>query len=139
MGSRAGSSGEGAQGVLKVRLAGDSHAPGKARKSVETFRPRVEPPLLDDLKLLVSEVVTNSVQHGGSHPNSWVNLRLQVVGGAIRAEITNPGRAFSPHRDLPAPGQQSGRGLYLVDLLADRWGVSNNDVTRVWFEIEVSH
>lgn len=138
MGTETGTSGEETQRVLEVRLERDSHAPSKARKSLETLRPRIEPPLLEDLKLLVSELVTNSVQHGGPDLDTWIDLRLQLSGAAVRAEVTNPGHGFRHHHGPPGHGQQSGRGLYLVDLLADRWGVSNNDVTRVWFEIGAS-
>ena len=62
-------------------------------------------------QLLASELVTNSIRHAGLTPTDEVRIR------AIR----------------PAPGAQSGWGLFLVDRLSDRWGSSPG---RYWFEIE---
>lgn len=120
---------------MDIRLARDVRAPGLARRSLEVLRPRLDPSTFDDVKLLVSELVTNSVQHTGPHSDSWVGVRLRLLPNAVRAEVTDPGPGFvsEPH---PAPRDQaSGRGLYLVGLLSDRWGVAREGTTRVWFEI----
>lgn len=121
--------------VLDMRLARTARAPGEARRSLEALRHRIDPAVFNDVRLLVSELVTNSVQHEGPDPGSWVAVRLRVSAAAVRGEVTNPGPGFHPERRPPRQGQESGRGLYLVDQLANRWGVSKNGVTRVWFEI----
>jgi anti-sigma regulatory factor (Ser/Thr protein kinase) len=133
MGIRSRHSGE--QSLVDIRLTRDLRAPGLARRSLEALRPRIDASTLDDVKLLVSELVTNSVQHAGENSDSWVGLRLRLLPNAVRAEIIDPGPGFLQERG-PAPrDQESGRGLYLVDLISDRWGVEGNDITRVWFEI----
>jgi len=121
-----------------MRLARTARAPGEARRSLEALRHRIDPAVFDDVRLLVSELVTNSVQHEGPDPGSWVEVRLRVSPAAVQGEVTNPGPGFHPEARPPGQGQESGRGLYLVDRLANRWGVSKNGVTRVWFEIAAS-
>ena len=123
------------ESIVNIRLTRDVRAPALARRSLDALRPRIDATTLDDLKLLVSELVTNSVQHTGPDPDSWVGIRLRLLPNVIRAEITDPGLGFL-RKPPPAPGdQESGRGLYLVDLISDRWGVEGYGITRVWFEI----
>lgn len=133
-----GTSGGNDRSVLDMRLSRTARAPREARRSLEALRHRIDPEVFDDVRLLVSELVTNSVQHEGPDPGSWVDVRLRVSGAAVRGEVTNPGPGFHPEPRPPAQGEESGRGLYLVDRLANRWGVSKNGVTRVWFEIAAS-
>lgn len=128
----------GGESVVDIRLSRDVRAPALARRSLEALRPRVNETTLDDVKLLVSELVTNSVRHTGPDPNSWVAVRLRILSNVIRAEITDPGLGFV-REARPAPrDQESGRGLYLVDLISDRWGVERDGITRVWFEIRAA-
>jgi anti-sigma regulatory factor (Ser/Thr protein kinase) len=128
-------SGEKSQSLVDVRLARDVRAPALARRALEVVRPRVRPNTFHDVRLLVSELVTNSVQHGGPESDSWVCVRLRLLRNAVRVEVTDPGRGFF-FEGRPAPREQaSGRGLFLVGLLSDRWGVAGEGVTRVWFEI----
>lgn len=133
-----GTSGSDSRSLLDMRLARTARAPSEARRSLEALRHRIDAAVFDDVRLVVSELVTNSVQHEGPDPGSWVNVRLRVSGAAVRGEVINPGPGFHPEPRPPEQGQESGRGLYLVDRLADRWGVSKNGVTRVWFEIAAS-
>jgi anti-sigma regulatory factor (Ser/Thr protein kinase) len=130
-----GASGETVHSVVDVRLDRDVRAPALARRALEVLRPRIDATTFDDVRLLVSELVTNSVQHGGPEADSWVGVRLRLLPNAVRAEVTDPGSGFLFER-RPAPRDQaSGRGLFLVGLLSDRWGVAGDGVTRVWFEI----
>ena len=89
--------------------------------------------LVDDAVLLVSELVTNAVVHGRSD----VALRLWRTGSGVRVEIADrhPG-AVLPRR--PDPEALGGRGLYLVETLAQDWGVRPAKPGKaVWFELEV--
>jgi anti-sigma regulatory factor (Ser/Thr protein kinase) len=124
--------------VVEVRLKGDSRAPARARRAVEPLRSRVDPSTFSDVKLLVSELVTNSVRHAGVDRPSWVGIRLYDLGWAIRAEVTDPGPGFVPESRPVPRDRDSGRGLYLVGAISDRWGVDTDAFTRVWFEIAAS-
>jgi anti-sigma regulatory factor (Ser/Thr protein kinase) len=125
----------GGRSIVDIRLTRDVRAPGLARRALEALRFRIDGSTLDNLKLLVSELVTNSVQHAGALSHSWVRLRLRILPDVIRAEITDPGLGFIREPRPASRDQESGRGLYLVDLISDRWGVEGDGITRVWFEI----
>ena len=86
--------------------------------------------------MLASELVTNSVRHGDGLE---VLLRWVVDDASVVVEVCDGGSGFSawPPRPLPERDQTGGRGLFLVDRLATRWGTyrAGADVC-VWFEIE---
>jgi hypothetical protein len=67
-------------------------------------------------------------------------VTLYGVGGTLRIEVTDTRGDHLPHTELPAPDAESGRGLVLVDALADRWGVAPGPRPRktVWAEIDLS-
>ena len=92
--------------------------------------------MLENLRLLVSEVVTNSLRHGGARPETEsIEVTIEQIGDRIVVEVVDPGRGFVPSVCEPRPGQTSGWGLFLVDSIASRWGVHGDGATRVWFEI----
>jgi anti-sigma regulatory factor (Ser/Thr protein kinase) len=81
-----------------------------------------------DAALMVSELVTNAVQHG----LGAITLRIEVEPDAVRVEVADDGNAaVAPS---PAPGAHGGWGLRIVDQLADDWGVLNGS-TKVWFRL----
>jgi anti-sigma regulatory factor (Ser/Thr protein kinase) len=84
----------------------------------------------------VSELVTNSVRHGELSASDHVHLRLADRGNRIRVEVTDPGDGFdSRPSPTPDPESPSGWGLFLVSRIADRWGMSGDGATTVWFEL----
>ncbi|MFE7511304.1 ATP-binding protein [Streptomyces sp. NPDC057540] len=88
----------------------------------------------DDVLLLVSEVVTNALTHGGVP----YELRLDGSEGRLWVQVsdTSPLRP-RPHGRHDA-GRPSGHGLYLLGRLADAWGcVPRCRGKAVWFEVEV--
>jgi anti-sigma regulatory factor (Ser/Thr protein kinase) len=92
---------------------------------------------LEDLNLLVSELVTNSIRHAGEL--SSVRLDISVNEERVRVNVCDAGRGFEPAaRPMPAADAASGWGLYLVDRLSDRWGVVQEKDTTVWFEMDVA-
>ena len=90
----------------------------------------------ETLQLLVTELVTNSIRHGRLGTTQWIDLSVESTPQAVRVSVSDPGVGFSWPAVPPRPGNPSGWGLYLVEQMADRWGVVGNDTTRVWFEIE---
>jgi anti-sigma regulatory factor (Ser/Thr protein kinase) len=122
--------------VRHLRLGG-FEAPGAARNFVcsvadEAFS---DADLTDSLRLIVSEVVTNGVMHGLSGDDGCVELVLEVERDRLRLEVVDDGAGFEPD---PTPGpvdEPGGWGLFVVDRLADRWGVDAAGGTRVWLEM----
>jgi anti-sigma regulatory factor (Ser/Thr protein kinase) len=87
----------------------------------------------DDARLLVSELVSNSVRHADQPPGAPLRIRAFGVGGVVRVEVEDRGQG-SLRRRADRPGQ-GGFGLQLVEVLAARWGVNHEHGTRVWFEL----
>lgn len=122
---------------VELEIAGSLGAPASARRAVEGLAAELPSGILDDLRLLVSELVTNSVRHAGLSPGEAVHLRITSSRKLVRVEVADAGTGFSPQvREQRSATQVSGWGLYLVDRIADRWGVSGDGTTLVWFEID---
>jgi anti-sigma regulatory factor (Ser/Thr protein kinase) len=84
----------------------------------------------------VSELVTNSVRHSSADPRRSVGLEVAVTPSKLRVEVSDGGRGFEPRRRDGDRSRPGGWGLYLVEQIADRWGVVLGSLTRVWFEID---
>lgn len=124
--------------VGEVRLLARPESAGAARRLTRDQLQRrwlLNPQLTDDAVLLVSELVGNAVKHAGAHV---FGLRIRRRRGWIRIEVRDPSRALPCHlpvREL----DESGRGLWLVDRLADRWGVDLlPDGKTTWFELRLT-
>ncbi len=106
-------------------------APAQARRIIaDELASRLSGPVLDDVKLMVSELVTNGVVHGSTEPDAPVMLDL-LVNGDIRCRVLDHGHGFvdGPRREGPG-----GWGLHLVEQLSDRWGMRcSPQQTEVWF------
>jgi anti-sigma regulatory factor (Ser/Thr protein kinase) len=93
-------------------------------RTLRTWELQVEIP---DLVLLVSELVSNALLHGAG----TISVDIAYEEGLLRLDVTDQGGTSLPHLET---GELGGRGLRLVDLLADAWGVEKNArETRVWF------
>jgi anti-sigma regulatory factor (Ser/Thr protein kinase) len=88
---------------------------------------------METLRLLVTELVSNSVRHARA---DTVILKVLVGRTVVLTEVTDEGPGFDPE-DAGKPGaDDSGWGLFLVERLAQRWGVTQqDDATKVWFEL----
>jgi anti-sigma regulatory factor (Ser/Thr protein kinase) len=89
-----------------------------------------------DVRLLVSELVTNAVRHANLAAGDVILLVVEVGDRLLRVEVHDPGGGFIPTAPSPDPARPSGWGLYLVAELADRWGVDSDERTLVWFELD---
>ncbi len=91
-------------------------------------------PLVDDAKLLVSELVTNALRYG---EGGEIEFRLVVAGKELLIAV-NDGSARRPQlRMVGAASSETGRGLVLVAGLADDWGVSP-DGTTTWCTLSLA-
>jgi anti-sigma regulatory factor (Ser/Thr protein kinase) len=93
---------------------------------------------LDRAPQIVAELAANAVTHGRV-PGRDFRLTLYVVAATLRIEVTDT-RGDELPRIAPEPDPadaESGRGLLLVDALADRWGVAEGARPRktVWAEV----
>jgi anti-sigma regulatory factor (Ser/Thr protein kinase) len=116
-----------------VLLAGGPQAAASARGAVSRLRADLDEPLIENLRLLVTELVTNSVRHADA---SRIDLIVVVGDKRIRVEVENLGQAFQPSPRIPGADTEGGWGLLLVERLSESWGVGDEPGrTCVWFEL----
>ncbi|MFN2526890.1 MAG: ATP-binding protein [Actinomycetota bacterium] len=121
---------------LDLKLSGGLRAASEARRALTRFEDRLPPGLLEDVRLLVNELVTNSIRHAGVGRTGWIGLRVVLEGDVLWVEVSDPGGGFHYAPPEPDVVQESGWGLFLVDRIADAWGVVSGEVCSVWFEID---
>jgi anti-sigma regulatory factor (Ser/Thr protein kinase) len=121
---------------LELRFPSGPRAPGLARHALSRLSGEVREDVLENVSLLVSELVTNSVRHAGLRQGSAIIMNVEVRREAVRVEVFDEGPGFEPVSPAPTFYQDSGWGLLLVRCVADRWGVSHEGMNRVWFEID---
>ena len=90
-----------------------------------------------EIELLITELVTNAVRHGGMTEGNTIGLRMDVAPGALRVEVRDSGPGFVPGTPHPRDFDRGGGGLGLVLLnrFARRWGVDVDGGARVWADI----
>jgi anti-sigma regulatory factor (Ser/Thr protein kinase) len=125
-------------GDVSIHLEAGPSAAALARNALVPIEREVEEELMADVRLLVSELVTNSVRHADMPPPGRVSVEVSVDAGKIHVEVEDSGRGFEPQPRRRGHSKSGGWGLYLVERLADRWGVICNHFTRVWFEIDLA-
>jgi serine/threonine-protein kinase RsbW len=121
--------------VVALTVAADLEAPRAARTAVvDGLGGHVADVVLGDARLLVSELVTNSVRHAGLPADGVVHVGAELTGGMLRLEVDDAGTAGTVAPRVPS--RDGGFGLHLVEALAHRWGVTREGFTRVWIELD---
>ena len=129
--------------VVCGSFSGQADQVGKARGFIrDVLGP--DWPRLDDVLLLTSEVASNAVRHtaSGDGGKFEVSVAMLAAASTARVAVTDQGGSSAP---VAHPGDAGtdvaamtagGRGLRIVDDLADRWGYRGDELGRtVWFEI----
>ena len=120
---------------LTLQFAGGKDAPVRARYALLALDGALAD-VRDTVRLLVSELVTNSVLHAGADGKSTIRLRVVTGAQGARVEVEDRGPGFEPVTVEPDLERGGGFGLFLVDRLADRWGVEADRPSRIWFEVD---
>jgi serine/threonine-protein kinase RsbW len=124
--------------VVSFSLPGGKSAAGLARRRVLSVRTDLPRTIRHRLALLLSEVVTNAVQHGGASPDHSLQVRLDATSERVRVEVLDPGSGDPQPHDRLTEGH--GYGLLLLDHLADSWGrvEAEGGGSVAWFEIQLA-
>ena len=119
-----------------LQLPPSTTAPRIAREAVTAFVDLCPDEALERARLILSELVTNSVRHARLDPADMIVVRLSACAGRLMGSVYDPGEPFggvSAEREPdPSPG---GFGLHIVSSLAHDWGIREGDGNEVWFEL----
>ena len=88
--------------------------------------------VLDDVALLLTELTTNAIRHA----HGMVGVEVDLDGERLIVRVCDEEDAL-PHVEHPSMEDEGGRGLWLVETIADRWGweVTGQHGKVVWFEV----
>jgi hypothetical protein len=105
--------------------------PSLSRTAVgDRFAGHVSARVLDDLRVIVSELTTNALLYGTGE----IHLRVLLDDGLVSGEVIDEGSGFEravAERGIDAVG---GNGLHMVGALTRRWGI-HEGTSHVWFEL----
>jgi anti-sigma regulatory factor (Ser/Thr protein kinase) len=108
-----------------------------ARHALDPLADLLSDDKFEDVRLVVSELVANSILHAGLSPDDRISLSVSVSGGSVRGRVCDPGPGFeAPSEPRPRADLSGGWGLPIVERLSDRWGVERDNRVCVWFEID---
>src|SRR5215204_6651919 len=122
---------------VNLRFAPEPEVITTARHVLDGLEDLLPPGKLEDVRLVVSELVTNSILHSGLSPDDQISLTVTVSAGSVCGRVCDPGPGFEvPSEPGPRSDLSGGWGLPIVETISDRWGVERNRHTCVWFEID---
>jgi anti-sigma regulatory factor (Ser/Thr protein kinase) len=124
-------------GKIEMRLAPEPEVVTTARHALDRLANLLPSEKVEDVRLVVSELVTNSILHARLSPDDKISLTVTVSDGAVHGSVCDPGPGFGmPSEPTPRPDLSGGWGLPIVETISDRWGVKRNGNACVWFEID---
>ena len=120
---------------LRRTLPADPQAPRTAREAVTFVTEEIPEPAAQTARLLVSELVTNSLRHGPQAPGTTIELAVEIARNRLRIEVAD--RSPTP-AEPKTPSHEGGYGLALVDAMASRWDTAQRDGWNItWFELDL--
>jgi len=91
-----------------------------------------------DAALVISELLSNALQHAGPLPGPSIRVAWDLDGDSVRLSVSDGGGPTRPEPGEPTPVATGGRGLRIVARLSRRWGtLCDDDGTTVWAEVRV--
>lgn len=122
--------------LFAITLTGTPDSIGEARAFVA--RHLDAHPRSGDAVLMVSEVATNAVRHTRSGLGGSYKVLVGLTIGTVRVEVQDQGGETVPCPKQDSGDREGGRGVAIVDMLADQWGY--DPARRVfWFELAAGH
>jgi two-component sensor histidine kinase len=91
--------------------------------------------VIDDAQLVVTELITNSLEHAGVSPDDELGLSIELGYGWVRIEVQDPGDGGLIAPRGPDLLNGGGFGLNIVAALAAQWGAVREGSTCVWAEL----
>jgi anti-sigma regulatory factor (Ser/Thr protein kinase) len=105
----------------------------RQRISADLARAGLPEGLIDDVVLVATELLSNALRHARSLPDDQLDIRWEVRQDSVSIKVTDGGGRHQPHVRHPGPAETNGRGLSIVETLAEEWGVEEGAATAtVW-------
>jgi anti-anti-sigma factor len=125
---------------VELELGLEPQSPARARAEVRELMQGRDHTQTGDVVLLTSEIVTNALVHPTAVSGETIKLRIYTYEDGIRVEVEDSGEGFDPTARV-TPNPERGRGLFLVDRFASRWGAEHVEGDQgpgfmVWFELD---
>jgi two-component sensor histidine kinase len=119
----------------RISLSPSHSAPAMSRRVLDALGDDIGRRVRDDARLLLTELVTNSIRHAHLRVDDRISVRIRREDAGLLVEVTDPGSGFSVESSQSA--QTGGWGLLLLDRLSQDWGVENypGRGTTVWFRL----
>ncbi|MEV5277356.1 SpoIIE family protein phosphatase [Streptomyces sp. NPDC052811] len=121
--------------ALTVAQAEPEHIAGARRQLRELLHDWADEEQVDSAVLMISEMITNVLVHTDGDAVLVAEARGPLGTRRLRVEVADASDEL-PHRRRPGEMASSGRGLVLMQMLADAWGVDpRGDGKSIWFEL----
>ena len=123
---------------ISLLIPGGPAAARQARHAVlQRLREHVSDRVADDLGVVISELVTNSIVHAEIGPGRYLRVTVRMLEDRLRVAVSDRGSLTVPRLSATGDDQPEGLGLRTVDRLAGSWGVTRDGTGRsqVWCEL----
>ena len=119
----------------RISLPPSYSAPAMSRRVLDALGDDIGRQVRDDARLLLTELVTNSIRHAHLRVDDRISVRIRREIAGLLVEVTDPGSGFSV--DSRQTARTGGWGLLLLDQLSQDWGVENHPGrgATVWFRL----
>lgn len=122
---------------MRLRLPARLDSVPRARDFVEPLHDELDEDTFLNLRLLISETVTNAIRHVEARADGDVELVVTHRDGVVRVEVLDDGPGFEA-TPVEQTDLTSGWGLRLIERVAVRWGTGRQPRAHVWFELSAS-
>jgi serine/threonine-protein kinase RsbW len=78
---------------------------------------------IEDARVVISELVANSVRHARPLPDGSILVAWQARGGVVELSVTDGGSDTRPRNVKASPSAADGRGMAIIDVLTDEWWI----------------
>ena len=147
MGQHGAASAAGTTWRLELSVPPDLSALAEVRRSFDAVG--LPPGVRKDAQLLVTELVSNSIKHAELRVGERIRIWVGWSGRRLKVTVRDrdDGQPSQPVGSQPvgiagsirpAPGAESGWGLFIVNQLATRWGAMRDGGSGYWFELDAS-
>jgi serine/threonine-protein kinase RsbW len=142
MGQHGAASAAGTTWRLELSVSPDLSALADVRRSFDAVG--LPPGVREDAQLLVTELVSNSIRHAELRAGERIRIRAAWTGCRLKVIVRDrddgrPSRPVGIAGSIrPAPGAESGWGLFIVNQVASRWGAIHDGGPGCWFELDAT-